>query len=642
MGHDPSMQPLPVELEFGGKPIEASWRIPLQEFPATLKRASFDSGGLALEFTAPLSPFWLERLQADDDALLCGAGEHPLRTFLPTASILAELPRPEERPVDLPGSDPGERVEVPVARLGFPASGVEVLATLAEAGEETADRPGVAGAADDLLALLRAGSDERPAFLADLADAIARLVTRVLGAWPAELRGAGRLAFSPQGLELVVPAASARGRLLTLAAFRQGSDLHTRRLVAALRTVRAAHSALEQAGDGPAHTVAELNRRWVGLLETRFGGRVEVEPGRSLLHSPSGVSALCCFRVYRGGGREWPVLELRLPLAARGGGASTFLTDRADRVHPFAFRTEDGTVVLALDHALSGEDALERAWPLVEEGLALAPLVLDWLEAEPLVKRRLDPQLPARWLQKHVNPLVDVERQKQEWLYQRERLLAQKAHRDKHGEEALERALAVEVGWVRDALVLDYARQVIGIDRVPLALELWPHLVARSAVDDLFVQLLDSRAASDSIGRRELVGSWMASLADRPGPASTLSVLPKIEQVCGPGSTLESYPEVGALQVRCDWLAWLINADRELLSRGLWGERLAALMKDASVTALADDLEPAVRLHEALRASGNDTLAETWATTVEPVLPHTGAPDFYRRRLGLEAAGLEE
>ncbi len=637
MGHDPSMEPLPVELEFGGTSIDATWRIPLQEFPATLKRASFDSGGLALEFAAPVSPFWLERLQADDDALLREAGEHPLSTFLPIASILADLPRPEERPTALLPSDPEERVGVAAARFGFPVSGVEVLAAFAQADESTADGPPVPGAGEDLLALLRADSGEKPGFLSDLADVLARLVTRLLGACPARLRAAGRITFAPQGLELVVPAASARGSSITLAGFRQGSELHNRRLAAALRTVRAAHSALEQAGDGTAGTVAALARRWVGLMESRFGGRVVVEPGRCLLHSPSGVAALCCFRVYRGAGREWPVLELRLPLAASGGGASTFLSHRTDRVHPFAFRTEDDTLVLALDHALSGEDALERAWPLVEEGLALAPLVLDWLEAEPKVRHRpIDPQLPARWLGRHVSPLVDVVRQKEDWRYEREKLLAQRAHREQRSEKALARALAVDVAWVRDALVLDYARHMIGIDRVPKAMDLWQHLTARAAVDALFVQLLDSRAASDSIGRRDLVGLWLASLSERPGTASTLRVLPRLEQACGPGSALECYPEVGALQVRCDWFAWLLNADRELLAHGLWGERLAAVMKDASVTALADDLEPAVRLYEALRASGDDALAETWANTVEPVLPHTGAPDFYRRRLDLE------
>ena len=646
------MQPLAVELRFGEVPIDASWGIPLDEHAATIRNVTFDCDGLTLDLVAPLSAFWLQRLQVEDDALLLQHREHPFRTLFSTSSLLRELERlPETEqplvlPEDLQRSAPEDRVAVPARALPHPTTRANVLAAFGAADDRQArdgDDPPADGAdAEDLLALLRAASDAGPGFLAELADVIAQLLGRALSALHPAARACATVVFTPRGLSLEAPAVYETGHQLTFVGFRHGSDLHRRRLTSAIRIVRAAHSVLEIAAPEQGLDIARLGEEWRTVLEGHFGGTLTTLGSRTLLRTPRGVDVLCSFRKYRSAGNERIVLELRVLLARTSGAdahASKIIVRRAVQVQPFTLRIEDEVAVLALEHPDTDPAGLDRARSLLDDALRLAPHVRDTLLEADRSLRPVEPGQADEWLRLPVGGVVDIDRQREEWLYDHKWLVALKTCRDGQLDAALDGIRAVDVPWVHDRLVTDFARWCVRHERMQHARSLWHLPLTRGGIDSLLLELLESPAAASAPGRADLIDSWLKALAARTaGPASTDAVLPALQRTCGDAALVECYPQTGPVPVRCAWLAFLLTSRPDLLQRygtSEWEIELGRLFEDASPLVLAEDLEPALSLHAALLRTGRLGLAEAWADTLAPIVDQSGAATLYRGRLGL-------
>lgn len=652
IGDDARVKPLDVDLRFGGTPINASWGIPLDEHAATVRTVTFDCGGLTLELAGPIGGFWMDRLQREDDALLDESEEHPHRATFTTRSLLRELERDSgtdpnvARPASLVPSTLEDRVAVAGEALRLPTTGALVLAAFGAADEwdRTLEEraPGDPAPPDDLLALLRASSGDEVGFQAGLSDVIARVMNRWLASIDAAARSRVRVLFTPFGVSLEAPAAFAAENRLTFAGFRHGSELHRRRLTSAFRTVRAAHSAQEQAASVQSAGLSDHLKRWVDLLEARFGGPVLTGAGRCLLRTQADIDVLCSFRRYRGGGGDRNVLELRLMIAqvdAGGHHISKLLLLKASHVQPFAFRIEDGVVVLSLDQALTDPGALERARDLLADGLRLAPHIRDMLLAE---SGHLSCPPPARseeWLRTSIAGFVDLDRQREGWLYDHLQLVVLKLARELKVEEALATIRGVDVPWVHDRLLEDHGRWLVGAGRWKQAEGLWPLPVTRDGVDRLLLVLLESPAAATSAGRKRLVGTWLDALGSRIAGSTTIDmVLPSIQRACGPEAVIECFPQNGPVAVRCSWMAFLLMSWPGLLRDSdarKWELELGRLVEEASPLVLGGDLEPAFALHAALNKEGRPGLADSWAETLTPIVDQSTAADVYRVRLGL-------
>jgi len=646
------MPTIQVQTRLADRELDDHWQLQTSEGADGVLRAVFHPEGLDLHLGAQLAPELTESMQDEDDVILQQGSGHPAHVEFPTASIVAQF---HERFADTP---PGERpvAEAPSLADVLPEeirlSAGELLESKAEGGlgdllftappKEDISRDGErALTSDDLLSLLVA---ETGGSSWDLVDEVEQLLTREVARLPETARERCQIRLDAGGVSLTGPGVyPISERTIRLLGFRRDDPLHARRLDSVLGTIRRAHRMPEGLPGGLPGGIEEQKERWLGLLDARFGAELNSNGSKVTMRGAvSGNILLSRFHRHRSEAGARTLLELSCPVAVCREpveGLAIRLMKYHALAQPFAFRQVGDLITLGTDWPVDVEGALEEAVSLAHDLLALGPQATDALLVEWTELRAATVDDVETWRQRPVRSEIELSTQVASWLYQREKTIAGRLWQDGDFVAILNRARAVAQAGVRDQLFVDQARRCT-IHGMPKEAEaIWPQLASTRASDQMLILLLRTSLGETKQGRERLLVTWMERQASRLDTGGLDEVLLEIRRVGGGQATVDAFPGNGPLPLMCAWLAFLIQADPELINRDedRWELVLGGMMERLEPGAFGEDLEPAIRLHGSLQRCSRVDLAESWAEALAPVLAVSAFAEYYTRRLQSEA-----